>query len=177
MNGNCHCTLGLAIGAMLALNMDSLSVTFPNIKYSAETATLLIEGCLIGGIFPDIDNPKSFMGRLSYPLSRYIDKIGKKFGKGGKYHRGLFHDIFAYSIGLLLSYFCLPTLVGFFIGCISHIYLDLFNPTGIPSLIKNKNIHFGNILSGSKQAISFTRLNVVLVLLLGILTKFNLLSF
>lgn len=177
MNGNCHCMLGITIGAMLALNMDLLSNTFPNIECCKETATLLIEGCVIGSIFPDIDNPKSFMGRLSLPISKHIDKIGKKFGKGGKYHRGLFHDIFAYSIGLLLAYFCFPPLIGFFVGCISHIYLDLFNPTGIPSLIRNKNLHFGNILSGSKQAISFTRLNVVLVILLGLLTKFNLLSF
>lgn len=177
MNGNCHFLMGVAVGSMLALNTENIATLLPNIEATNEMAVLYVEGAILGGIFPDIDNPKSFMGRLAMPFSKRIDRIGKFFGKGGKHHRGLFHDMTVYIIGLILSCIYFPALVGFFIGCLSHIYLDLFNPTGIPSLVSEKNLHLcwltGDITSGSKKAITFTYINIGIVLLIGICIRFQ----
>ena len=71
MNGNCHFVYGAAVGSMLALNLDKISTAI-HINNSAETATLLVLGGLIGGIFPDIDNPSSYMGKLSSPVSKFL---------------------------------------------------------------------------------------------------------
>ena len=69
MNGNCHFVFGASIGTMLAVNMDKIEASLPHLSNTPETATLFILGGLIGGIFPDIDNPSSYMGKLTVPVS------------------------------------------------------------------------------------------------------------
>lgn len=81
MNGNCHFIYAGAVTGMLALNIDKLPLGMEN---NSTTAALLILGGLIGGIFPDIDNPNSYMGKLSVPVSTCIAKISEGFGKKEK---------------------------------------------------------------------------------------------
>lgn len=176
MNGNCHFMFGTAVGAMVALNADKLSLLLPHINNSPETTSLFVLGGIIGGILPDMDNPKSYIGRLSNPISKYIGKFSGLFGKRGKYHRGVLHDPSIYIIGLILSYLYFPYLLGIFIGGLSHIYLDMFNPVGIPLLFGTKRIYLGQINSGSKEAIRFTWLNILLCLLLGFAAKTELIT-
>lgn len=176
MNGNSHFIFGLSVGTMLALNIDKLHAVLPNIECSSQSVMLLIEGGIVGSIFPDIDNPKSLMGKLSMPISRYIGKANKWLGKEHKEHRGIFHDAFVYVVGLILSYIFFPPLIGFFIGCLSHIYLDLFNPIGIPSLIRYRNLHLGSIASNSKEGERFSKVSALIVVIIGVLTRVNLLS-
>ena len=170
MNGNCHFVYGASIGSMIAYNLDKVSDILPNITNTPETATLFIMGGLLGGIFPDIDNPSSFMGKLSAPVSTVIGAINKKIGKTGANHRGILHDPLIYLIGLVLSYLLLPSLIGFFIGCLTHLFLDLFNPKGIPFFLFRK-IRLGHIESGSTESVIFTWILVILTILVGICIK------
>lgn len=171
MNGNCHFVFGATVGSMIALNMNHISNALPNISNSPETATLFVLGGLIGGIFPDIDNPNSYMGHLSAPISTIIGKVNELLGKTGSNHRGILHDPIIYIAGLILSYFCFSPLVGFFIGCLSHIFLDMFNPKGVPFLVVYK-IHLGKIKSGDSSSVIFTWICVAITLAIGVTLKF-----
>ena len=131
MNINCHFVYGAAVGSMLALNIATISNAIPNITNTPETATLFVLSGILGGIFPDIYNPSSHMGSMSAPVSTIIGQINKKLGKIGANHRGILHAPLIYLIGLVLSYFFFLPLIGFFIGCLSHLFLDMFNPKDI----------------------------------------------
>lgn len=167
MNGNCHFVFGAAAGAVAAVNMPILCRFLPNIQPSDEMATLFVLGGILGGLFPDIDNPKSYMGRLSIPMSRWIGKAGKITGKTAGHHRGILHDAAIYPVLLVLSYLYFPSMLGFVVGCISHLYLDMFNPNGIPFFFGAHQIHMGKIKSGSRGSIVLTWVNVAFVLFLG----------
>ncbi|MCM1314834.1 MAG: metal-dependent hydrolase [Prevotella sp.] len=168
MNGNCHFVFGAALGSAFAMNTDKLEAILPNLTDSPETATLFVLGGLIGGIFPDIDNPISYIGKLTVPVSTVIGKFGELAGKTGPMHRGILHEPIVYITGLILSYLFCPSLVGLFLGCISHLYLDMFTPAGIP-IFSVKHLRLAKIKSGSQQSIIFTWLNVIAVILLGII--------
>lgn len=171
MDGNCHFIYGAAVGSALAMNLDKISTVLPNITNTPETITLFVLGGLIGGIFPDIDNPSSHMGKLSAPISTVIGTINKKLGKIGANHRGILHDPLIYLVGLVLSYFFLPALVGLFIGCLSHLFLDMFNPKGIPVFIFKK-VSIARIDSGSSASVLFTWALVIISITLGFIFKF-----
>ena len=168
MDGNCHFIFGASLGSALAMNLDKITISFSQITNTSETLTLFILGGLIGGIFPDIDNPKSHMGKLSIPISSIIGKISESCGKKGVHHRGILHDPVVYIMGLVFSYLFFPPLIGFFIGCLSHLYLDMFNPVGIPFMFNTIRIHMGKLKSGSKESIIFTWINVFLVVGIGL---------
>lgn len=174
MNGSCHFSYSLAIGSMLVVNLGIINEILPNISASADMATLLIMGNVLGGVLPDMDNPKSSVAKITKPMSNVLCKIEKKLGRGGKYHRGILHDPVFYIVCLVLSYLFFPPLVGVFIGAISHIYLDLFNPVGIPFLFGIKYVHIADINSGSKNATVFTYVNVLMVLIVGVGVNFGL---
>ncbi len=169
MNGNCHFIFGATLGTAFAMNLDKLETVLPQLTNSSETATLFVLGGLIGGIFPDIDNPTSYIGKLTAPLSSVIGKFGELSGKVGPMHRGILHDPIVYFTGLVLSYIYCPSLVGLFLGCISHLYLDTFTPAGIPILFGAKRFRLAKIKSGSQQSVIFTWLNVFVVFLIGLI--------
>lgn len=167
MNGNCHFVYGAAVGTTVVVNLDMVSSVLPQITNTPETATLFILGGLLGGIFPDIDNPSSHMGKLAAPLSTIIGAVGRLHGKVGSNHRGILHDPTVYIIGLLLSYMYIPSLTGFFVGCLSHLFLDMFNPKGIPFLMFHR-LHLGNFKSGDTGSKIFTAFITILTLAVGI---------
>lgn len=171
MNGNCHFVFGAALGTALAINLDSIATVLPNITNTPETCTLLVLGGLVGGIFPDIDNPVSYVGKLTAPVSTAIGGVYKAFGKTGKNHRGILHDPLVYIAGLILSYLYCTPLVGLFVGCLSHLFLDVFNPSGVPFLLGAWHLHLGRIPSGSKQSVVFTWIIVVLTIAVAVTFK------
>jgi inner membrane protein len=174
MNGNCHFLFGAVTGAALAVNMDSISEYLPSITNTPETVALFVLGGLVGGILPDIDNPYSYIGKLTVPVSTGIVMVGDKFGKSGYNHRWILHDPLPYLACLYLSYLYFPPLIGLFIGCLSHLYLDMFNPSGISWMLGVKHLHLGKIYSGSKESVIFTVVSAVIVLLLSLIIKFEL---
>lgn len=169
MNGNCHFIFGAALGTAFAMNTDKLETALPHLTNSPETATLFVLGGLIGGIFPDIDNPVSYIGKLTVPVSSVIGKFGELAGKTGPMHRGILHEPVVYLTGLILSYIFCPSLVGLFLGCISHLYLDMFTPAGIPVFFGVKHFRLAKIKSGSQQSVIFTWLNVCAAILIGLM--------
>ena len=85
--------------------------------------------CCIFSLLPDIDHPESLMGKIFSRPSRYLLK---KFG-----HRTVTHAVyFPVGIALLFSPALLhPALTPFYLGIIlsytSHIFIDLFNKSGV----------------------------------------------
>jgi membrane-bound metal-dependent hydrolase YbcI (DUF457 family) len=156
---------------MVALNLDKLTAAGLNIGNDSEAVTLLIMGGLIGGIFPDIDNPRSSMGYLTKPVSTILGKFSEFTGKTGVNHRGIFHDFTLYIAGLILSYLYFPPMLGFFLGAISHLFLDAFNPMGVPLFFGIRTLHLGKIYATGKGAIAFTWLAEFAVLGVGIFIK------
>ncbi len=177
MNGNCHFVYGAAIGTALTLCSEQLALLLPSITASPETSTLFVLGGLLGGIFPDIDNPVSYVGKLTVPVSSLLGTIGKATGKTGKHHRGILHDPIVYITGIILCYLYFTPLLGFFAGCLSHLFLDMFNPSGIPFLFGVKHLHLGKMPSGSTSSVIFTWINVALVIALGVFIKYGLTNF
>ena len=171
MNGNCNFVFGTALGTALAVNIERLSSAIPVISETPEMQTLFILGGVIGGIFPDIDNPTSYMGKLSAPVSTWIGNIGESFGKSGRNHRGLLHDPFVYLVGLMLSCYYCPAWCGFFVGCLSHLFLDMFNPAGVPFMLGTRHLHLGKITSGSRESVIFTWICTAFVLIAGVVIK------
>ena len=145
MNGNCHLIFGTAVGITTALLTE----------IPLADSVALVSTCIIGSVFCDIDSETSHMGQLTKPVSTVVCKISAMFGKTKEKHRGIFHDPTVYIIGLILTHMYLPELMGFFIGALSHLFLDMFNPAGIP-LLGVKRIHIAKIPASSKQAIVMT---------------------
>ncbi len=173
MNGNCHFVFGASVSTAVSLNagklIDLINTHTPldTLSINEYTVTLFIMGGLIGGIFPDIDSPNSYMGKLSAPVSTIIGKISEQFGRTGCRHRGIFHDPIIYLIGLVLSFIYFPPLIGFFTGCLSHIFLDMFNPMGVPCIITKRGLHLGNIYAGGRSATIFSYALSVVALIIG----------
>lgn len=171
MNGNCHFLYGGAVGSVVALNLSGISTVLPAVVDSPENATLFVLGGLIGSIFPDIDNSGSYMGKLSAPVSTVLCAIGGKMGKSGYNHRGILHDPIVYLLGLVLCYLYFTPMIGFFIGCLSHLFLDMFNPKGVP-IGPFRRVSIGNFKSGEIGSVILTWVCVFVVLTVGILVRY-----
>lgn len=163
MNGNCHLIFGTAIGTAVCMG----------IKADAMECTLLMSTCIIGSVFPDIDNPNSHIGGLTVPISSLIGKVSEIFGKTGSRHRGIFHDLFIYLLGFYLSYMYFQPILGFFIGTLSHLFLDMLNPSGIPFFFGILKIRLAKIISGSLTSIITSSILSIIVIGIGIYLKLN----
>ncbi len=159
MNGNCHLALGIASGISAGLITSS----------NPEQMVLLISAAMIGSLFPDIDNPKSHVGKLTKPVSLCVGRVSAFFGCTKENHRGVFHDLGFFLVGLFLCFFYFKPLVGFFIGGVSHLILDAFNASGVPVFIVMKRFHLGKIDGNSKSAKIITLICVIIVLVIGII--------
>ena len=80
---------------------------------------------LFGSLLPDIDHPKSFLGRRIWPISKIISFFSK--------HRGILHSLlFGIIICLLMFKFFNPGYgIALFIGFFSHLLSDAFSKEGI----------------------------------------------
>lgn len=81
----------------------------------------IIGGAAIGGLIPDIDHPKSFLGSAIQPISTIImETIG---------HRTITHSLlFLLIVSCAVAIFNIMLGVGVGIGILSHIILDLLTP-------------------------------------------------
>lgn len=109
---------------------------------------------LIGSIAPDIDHKNSFISNRLKPLSFLVRRTTT--------HRGATHAPLVIALFSLLLYYGLalttvgglayPLAVGFFVGAISHVLLDMLNPQGVPLLFplpKAKRARIAHIPTGS----------------------------
>lgn len=81
----------------------------------------------IGCLLPDIDMPDSKAGKKIKPISKFINK---KVG-----HRTLTHSIFFITVLFFSSNIAFGMNIfttGLMVGCVMHIFCDLFTPSGVP---------------------------------------------
>lgn len=107
-------------------------------------------GAFLGCLIPDIDNPKSKLGRIIFPISTAIrDSVG---------HRTFFHSL---TFTALLGIYFIPLNISFgtglVIGVLSHILLDILTPgaNGVALLypfVKNKMFAFNGKAPAKKRA-------------------------
>lgn len=127
--------------------MAGAALWFPisNIEHSgAMDFTMYMGAVAVGSVFPDIDEPESYIGRKTIILSNIIKKL---FG-----HRGMTHSfIFALLVFMTLyianmiyfdekyTYF----VYGFSIGWVMHSVGDMFTIGGVPIFLpfKKKKYH------------------------------------
>lgn len=125
MTGKSHLIFAAVTGGIIAFAFHETSLCNYGITISAS---------LLGGLLPDIDNPRSTIGQVTKPISYLANKaVG---------HRTFFHSpLFLGILYLLLWQFCpLPQryltflLRGLMGGLIGHLFLDMMTTRGIPLL-------------------------------------------
>ncbi len=158
MNGNCHLIFGTAVGAAVCMGL----------KTDAATSTAIMSTCIIGSVFPDIDNPTSHVGGLTVPVSTVIGTVSEAFGKSKAKHRGIFHDLFVYLLGFYLSFMYFRPVIGFYIGALSHLFLDMFNPAGVPFFFGMLRIRLARVVSGSTASVIVSLILSVIAVGIGI---------
>lgn len=151
MLGRTHLGIGLIVGYGLCMALN-----IPN----EEVAPLMV-GSAVGSLLPDIDHPESSFGRkvriISIPINHILG------------HRGLTHSLvfagFSFALGL---YFGKGVAVAVMFGVLSHLLLDMLNPSGIPLLYPIKQrIHILSIETGSaKERLMFWLLIIIVIALM-----------
>lgn len=135
MTGKTHLAAGTAIGLLISSQLD-LSLS----------DTLAVTVCAAAGsLIPDIDNATSKLGRRFAPASILIQLF---IGHRTLFHAPLLYLILAFVIAQtypaqqLLLFSCAA-------GIISHLFLDMCNPAGIPLFWPiHKRIHLAPFHSG-----------------------------
>ena len=125
-----HLCVGLTLGVLAA------SYIHQSMPLSLYDSSISLVSVYIGSVLPDIDTPKSYIGRrlpfISYP-------IYKIFG-----HRGIFHSFSLYTLLLFISpSICTGKTYGLcvifmYIGAISHIAIDKAVTSIMHRIIKRK---------------------------------------
>jgi len=144
---------------------------------------IILAGVLLGALLPDIDEPRSFIGRRLWVLSRIIRLFDIFLRQGGKSflgHRGAFHSLLPIVLfgGL---YFGIDQasitysdeiqlfIQGIIIGYLSHLLLDLLTNRGIPLLypFSSKKISI-SLFSTSSTGEWVFKLGMFILLMKGI---------
>ena len=112
-------------GSHVALGAAAWLIAAPHFDQSPlDPAGLAL--AVLGGLLPDIDHPKSWVGRRVRPVSNIIAAV---FG-----HRGVTHSLLAViGCGMLVQYAALPQSITspLMIGYLSHLAADLLTPGGL----------------------------------------------
>jgi membrane-bound metal-dependent hydrolase YbcI (DUF457 family) len=103
---------------------------------------------LIGTLIVDIDSRKSKLGKRWYlrPIQWFVS------------HRGAFHTLlFGLFLGILVYFFNHDAGFGFFVGYFLHLFLDLFNVSGLRMFrpVSRRKISFGIRTGGMVEDIIF----------------------
>lgn len=110
-----HIVGGVVLGVLCSYSLD----------YPIASTVIYYGGVIAGSLLPDIDHPKSFIGKKIRPVSKSFHKL---FG-----HRTFTHSLFTVIIFLEIIRITQydPLLIGLTLGIISHILLDLLTPQGV----------------------------------------------
>lgn len=134
------------------------------------TATLALSG--IGSLLPDIDTPKSAIGRM-VPFSRVIEQ---RYG-----HRQVTHSWIFIIISLVLfsPFIFLGFLkyAGLIIGVVSHIMIDMANISGVPFFYPSPSRFVFPENKSSRIEVNSKREYILLAILIFLVTITTPLSF
>ena len=104
--------------------MFSLLVSLLIFKYFSLNPYLFILVLVLAGSLPDIDHAKSKIGRKLFFISFFVNLF---FG-----HRKLIHSIiFATGLSLLIKILFEEYWIPFYIGYLSHLFLDILTKQGL----------------------------------------------
>jgi len=103
---------------LFALFVSLLAIKFFNVDY---LFAILV---LVGGLLPDIDYAKSYIGRRTKGVSHIIQFL---FG-----HRGIFHSLYpVLGLALLFFIFKKTEFLALAVGYFSHLLADGFTREGV----------------------------------------------
>ncbi len=113
MNYTAHVTVGAFTG---------IGISFAASRFHYDLSPVLVTvPAFLGAALPDIDHPKSHLGRRFRFTSKVVNKA---FG-----HRTFTHSLlFCFGVFYLLMQWNLSIAVGAFSGILSHILLDMLTP-------------------------------------------------
>jgi len=147
-----HMTGGLLIGvSSLNLVADKLNL---NSDIASFEGMIFITGAVIGSLFPDIDHRGSYLGRKAKITSTITNAL---FGHRGITHSPIVMGTFVFFLYLLSKLFIVTSpfiklwFIGFFLGILSHIFLDMLTKGGVPLLLPftKKRISLTKMKTGS----------------------------
>jgi inner membrane protein len=164
MTGKTHAVAAVTAAAYLGCIPSFTPETFVK-------STVLIATAIIGGLLPDVDEPKSKMGNaIPYGRSGRIalafDCFVVWYWTRDKWalivaaiflalamipHRSITHSLFALALAYMVTKgLASPYQKIFLIGYASHLALDIINPRGIPLLWPwNKHLSVSLVTTGS----------------------------
>lgn len=154
--------LGGAAAAMGCMLMVSPDIQLAPVALAASAGI-----GVVGGLLPDIDHPKSKISNTLRPVNTLISLFFS--------HRGFFHTPILYLCLAILFAWKRPMsehisllMCCLFAGILSHLFLDLLNPGGIPLLfpVSSKRFHLAKIRTGGTGEIVVRVLLVILIIVL-----------
>lgn len=120
MKGTTH----LGAGAVCGIAIATYAALPP------EQAIVATSCAMVASVLPDVDSATSIIGRVFLPVSWLTNQL---FG-----HRTVFHALLPWSLIQGIAWLAMPQypwyLLALGAGVLSHLILDIFNPTGIPLL-------------------------------------------
>lgn len=160
MNKPAHISAGLATGVTASFVMlDGTSLG----THSIVVSSILIATSFVGSVFPDIDHRGSYIGR-KFKITSFI--VSKTLGHRGATHAPLVLFLLSGLLMFLGHSFLSESLLpyaylgvsGFFIGAMSHLFLDSLTPAGIPLFypFSKRSVNLLNIPTGSMLEHVFT---------------------
>lgn len=146
MRGTTHSAGGLLFAVALLYAMG--------VKEVAHEEEVLLAASAFGALIPDIDHQGSKISKMNH-ASKIVSVVVSSLSR----HRGITHTVpfcvaaaapvfLLWKAGIHLMF---PLGVGLFLGMVSHLVLDSFNPTGIMWMYpaKKKHYHIMRIRTGS----------------------------
>jgi inner membrane protein len=153
MMGKTHLIGGLALGfaAFRHLDLD------PNLTQFA----LYFGGVALGALLPDVDHHNAPISLWLFPIHRFV---AKRWSHRTMTHSLIFMAVATLFVGLLSRNLLL--MLGLGVGLLSHLVLDLFNPTGVPLLypFKENKFRIAKITTGNALEQGFLVVFVIVVL-------------
>lgn len=120
MLGRTHFAVGFCAG-MAITTAQALTPT---------NAIVVTGGCILGALLPDIDQKNSMISQAVKPVGAVVSAVAG--------HRKLLHDPALYILAMIVLLAAAPQAfqwsIPVFIGVVTHLFLDILNPMGIPLL-------------------------------------------
>lgn len=114
--------------------VTSLALTLPVMAATDTLSVGAVAAVSLGALFPDIDEPYSWIGCRTRGIS---DLINKLFGHRGMTHTVMGVLVIAITVSMMMSIFNLPFILGFYfvVGYSLHLVEDSFSKSGIKWLL------------------------------------------